>query len=360
MSRFTSVYIKHSKSPLKTYISFLFLLLGVMGIAFYTFLFSPNILVNKENCLIIIPKGSTLHQLVAQLKQKKSIKYSFSFIGTAYLLRYRTQNGAGQYRLMRNMSNWKAISLLRSRAQYPIRLTFSSAADKQSLVEQLTKETGVEKENLWTLLHDLKLLASYGFSPENVLTMFIPDSYEVYWTITAEQLLTKMYRAYKKFWNSQRLNKAAKIGLTPIEISVLASIVQAETNDLHEAAMIAGVYLNRLKQHMRIESCPALLFALKKGKNGSDGQPIRRLLQKDTNICSPYNTYRNRGLPPGPIALPTVAMIDAVLNYVQHNYLFFSAKEDFSGLHYFAHTFCEHRKNAHKYRRMLNKQKVMR
>ena len=207
------------------------------------------------------------------------------------------------------------------------------------------------------MLNDSTILSTYGFTPENVLTMFIPNTYEVYWTITAEKLLAKMYVAYQHFWNITRLAQSKKNKLTPIEVSILASIVQSETNHLQDAAMIAGVYMNRLKCNMRIESCPVLLYSF---KHNEDTEIKKRVLWEDTYINSPYNSYRKKGLPPGPITLPSVAMIDAVLNYVKHHYFYFSAKEDFSGLHYFSKTYQEHFKNANKYRKALNAKKVMR
>lgn len=329
----------------------------IIYFAFYTICCSVNILVDEPDRLFIIPRGCTLHQLKNKLKKEGYIKNETTFLLVAYLLRYNPRLAPGQYRLTKNMSNWQAVKMLRGAMQQPVKITFSTQSNKRSLVKQLVKHTGIEQEALRSLLNDAQRLATYGFTPENILTMFIPDTYEVYWTITAEQLLSKMYAAYQHFWNTTRRDKATKIQLSPIAISILASIVQSETNNLQEAAMIAGVYLNRLKRKMPIQSCPTLIHALK-DKNKKTN--FKRVLLHDTYINSPYNSYRNKGLPPGPIALPSVAAIDAVLNYVKHDHLFFSAKEDFSGLHYFTHSFEEHKKNASRYKRVLNKKKVIR
>ncbi len=322
-------------------------------IALYVTLGLPNI--HPPNRLLIIPRGYTRGQLKEQLKNEGCIRNSVTFLWATYLLKYQPQNRPGQYRLMGHMNNWQLVRMLRGGTQHPVTLTFATAANKASLVDQLVSGIGLQKETLWALLHDAKKLSAYGFTPENILTMFIPDSYEVYWTITAEQLLLKMYLAYQRFWNATRLNKAKKIGLSPTDVSILASIVQAETNDQQDAAMIAGVYINRLKRNMLLQSCPMVIYAQSAKQSG-----IRRVLEKDTYIDSPYNSYRKKGLPPGPIGLPTIAMIDAVLNYAPHDYLFFSAKEDFSGLHYFARNYAEHLKNANKYRKALNQLKIMR
>lgn len=322
-------------------------------VTFYLILAWPN--VDETNRSLIIPRGCKRNQLKNKLKNEGYISNGTTFLWTAYLLKYHPKNKPGHYQLVGKMNNWQIVRMLRSGAQHPVRLTFSAATNLAGLVDQLVDPIGVSKEALWKILRDDRQLSCYGFTSENVLTLFIPDTYEVYWTINAEQLLLKMYLAYQNFWNQKRLSKAQEIGLSPIDVSILASIVQAETNDQEEAAIIAGVYLNRLKRNMRLDSDPMLIYALKK-----DQPNIRRVLQKDTYIDSPYNSYRRKGLPPGPIGLSSKAMIDAVLNYIPHNYLFFSAKEDFSGRHYFAQTYKEHLKNARKYTQALDKLKIMR
>ncbi|CCM10581.1 Putative uncharacterized protein [Cardinium endosymbiont cEper1 of Encarsia pergandiella] len=322
-------------------------------IILYAILAFPN--THAPNRLLVIPKGCTRYQLKSKLENEGYIKNGTTFLWATYLLRYYPENRPGQYKIMAHMNNWQMIRMLRGGMQHPVKLTFATAANKASLIDQLVRPIGITKAPLWALLNDAEKLSAYGFTRENVLTMFIPDTYEIYWTITAEQLISKIHLAYQRFWHTIRLNKAKKIGLSPTDVSILASIVQAETNDPQEAAKIAGVYLNRLKRHMPLQSCPMLVYALKEKQCG-----IKRVLQEDTYMDSPYNSYRRKGLPPGPIGLPSVAMIDAVLNYIPHDYLFFSAKEDWSGLHYFACSYTAHLKNAHKYRKALNKLKIMR
>ena len=327
----------------------------VLGLGLYMILGKPNIIIDASYRLLIIPKGCSLKKLATHLQQEGYIKHPITFLWTAYLLRYNPQRTPGQYRLMPHMNNWQIVKMLRGAMQYPVKVTFSSGINKETLVKQLTHRIGLQDKTLLDMLNNPTKVAAYGFSTENILTMFIPDTYEMYWTITAEQLLAKIHLHYQRFWNQTRMKQANKIKLTPISIAILASIVQSETNDLSEAPIIAGVYLNRIKRNMRIESDPVLIYALKdKVLN------IKRVLQQDIYINSPYNSYRNKGLPPGPITLPNIAMIDAVLNYVNHNYLFFSAKENFSGLHYFTSTYTEHLRNANKYRRALNARKMMR
>ncbi|TDG95285.1 endolytic transglycosylase MltG [Cardinium endosymbiont of Culicoides punctatus] len=328
---------------------------SLIGMLLYSVVYAANIVLDKSAHLLIVPRGCTLQQLRDMLKKEKCIKNEYSFLWTASLLNYKPQNTPGMYRLTPNMSNWKMIKMLRGGMQYPTKITFSNATNKEDLARKIVSSIGLEKEALLSLLNDAEYLSTYGFSPENILTMFIPDTYEVYWTISSKQLFLKMHAAYQHFWNTQRLSKTKTMGLSPIDISILASIVQSETNNLQEAAMIAGVYYNRLKRNMRIESCPTLMYILK--QNQIDA---KRVLQKDTWMESPYNCYRKKGLPPGPVGLPSPAMIDAVLHYVAHDYLFFCAKEDFSGLHYFSKNYKEHLSNTKKYKKVLNSNKVMR
>ena len=332
-------------------------IMGFIGcLLWYVLYLQPNVLIEQSNRLLIIHFECTLQKLISILKQEGYITYTLPFRLTAHLLKYKPQKTPGQYLLHSNTANWKTVKMLRNAQQYPIRLTFSMATDKKDLAKQIAKYTSIHTEQFLSLLNNAKKLQPYGFTPENVLTMFIPNTYEVYWTISPEKFFDKMYKAYKKFWNPTRLKKAASINLSPIEISILASIVQAETNNKQEAAMIAGVYINRLKRNMRLQSCPSVTYILKQ----KNIQVKNRILLEDTKVSSPYNTYRIKGLPPGPIALPSVQMIDSVLNYVKHNYLFFSAKEDFSKTHYFSKTYQEHLKHAAKYRTTLNKYKIFR
>lgn len=328
---------------------------GLVGLLLYLIACTTNIVLDKPAHFLIITRGCTLCQLRDTLRKEGYIKNETTFLWTASVLNYRPQDAPGLYRLTPGMNNWKVIKMLRGGRQHPAKVTFSNATSKEDLVEKVVNRIGLEKDTLLSLLNDPEYLAAYGFSPENILTMFIPDTYEVYWSITAKQLLLKMHAAYQRFWNEGRIKQAKKMGLSPIDVSILASIVQSETNNQQEAAIIAGVYYNRLKRNMRIESCPALIYLLKHNQAN-----VKRVLQKDTLIDSPYNCYRKQGLPPGPITLPSPTMIDAVLNYVQHDYLFFCAKEDFSGLHYFSKSYKEHLKNAKKYKKVLNAQKVMR
>jgi UPF0755 protein len=317
----------------------------------YWLLKKPNILLGKETKVLLIKPNISFAVLQKQLYQEGYVADTCSFSLLAKMLKYDRKIFAGAYRLLPNMSNWECISLLKRGKQAPVKLILDHVYTKTDLVRKVAENTNIVSKDLTTLLEDSNFAKQLGFNVENILAMFIPNTYEVYWTITPKQFIYKMHHAYEQFWDTTRRNKAARIGLTPIEVMILASIVQKETNKLAEAPIIAGIYLNRLRKGMCLQACPTLLYAT--------GNPAaRRVLHKYKLIDSPYNTYMYAGLPPGPICIPTIAMIEAVLDAQQHQYLYFSAKEDFSGFHYFAKTFHEHKINGEKFRRKLNKAKI--
>lgn len=313
----------------------------------------PNILVGQGQQSVCIPPGMSFQELQHKLHQEGYLGNGVSFRLLAHLMRYDRQVGPGFYTLRPNMNNWQALSLLRSRAQSPVKITLHNLRTQTDLAKKITKSLWIAAEDFQQLLGDVAFLAPYGFHPDNVLAMFIPNTYEVYWTTTPQALFHRMYVEYTKFWNKERLALARQLRLSPIEVTILASLVQQETNKLSEAPIIAGVYINRLKRGMRLQSCPTLIHVV--------GDPtVTRVLNKHQQIDSPYNTYLYTGLPPGPIAVPSIAMIDAVLHYQKHNYLYFSAKADFSGYHHFSTHFREHNRKGRHYRDALNKAGIYR
>ena len=224
---------------------------------------------------------------------------------------------------------------------------------KEDLVEKITIDTGIDRTAFLNLLNDNEYLKTLGFNKETIMAMFIPNTYEVYWTITPEALFARMKKEFDNFWNSERKAKAEVLGMSPVEVSTLAAIVQDEMSIQTESPKIAGLYLNRIKKRMLLQADPTVKFAL-------GDFSIQRVLTADTRIDSPYNTYKYRGLPPGPINLPTIASLDAVLNYEKHDYIYMCAKEDFSGYHRFAKTLSEHNRNARLFQKALNERKIYR
>jgi UPF0755 protein len=243
--------------------------------------------------------------------------------------------------------------MLRAGKQVPVEVVLQNVRLKRKLASDLSKQIEPDSLSIWRFLNDDIFLSKFGFNTQNILAMFIPNTYEFYWNTSVEDLFEKMHNEYKKFWNETRINKCESIGITPIEASILASITEEETVKNDEKPIIAGLYLNRIKKGMLLQADPTVRFAL-----GNFG--IKRVLDKYKEINSPYNTYKHAGLPPGPICIPSIVTIDAVLNHQQNQYLYMCAKEDFSGYHNFARTLEQHNLNAQRYQKALNKARMFR
>lgn len=316
----------------------------------YQMLYSPNFLINTKDKFIIIDENTDFGSLVNQLEDDTIINDILSFSFLSKLMDYQQNIRVGAYKIKTNMNNYSMISMLRSGNQTPINLTFSYARKIEDLAEKISDKLKMSKDDLLSYIDDN--IDDYdNFNDRNIISIFLPDTYEIYWNISPESLVQKMYSEYKKFWNNERLKKLDLINLNQKEVSVLASIVASETRMIDEADRIAGVYLNRLKKNMLLQADPTLVFA-------ADDFTIRRVLNKHKKIKSPYNTYINKGLPPGPIRLVSKEYIDAVLNYEEHNFIFFCAKDDFSGYHAFATNLSEHNRNARKFQRALDSRKI--
>jgi len=328
----------------------LFLIISVLGISFafyaYQVVYTPNILVDQDDRLLIVNEGYTFADVQRELHDGKYIQDLMSFSFLAKLMNYDDQIKPGRYLLKRNMSNRSAVQLLRSGTQEPVNVTFNNVRLIPELAEKMTRNLGMKPEELEAAIIQFAMSNSYGFKKENVMSMFIPNTYKVYYDITPDALVKRMYQEYEYFWSDERKAKAKKIGLTPMEISVLASIVQAETVDGDEAPTIAGLYLNRLKQSIPLQADPTLKFAV-------GDFTLKRILNVHKEVDSPYNTYLYAGLPPGPINLPEINSLDAVLDYFPSDYLYMCAKEDFSGKHNFTSDYQEHMNNAIRYQRAL-------
>jgi UPF0755 protein len=251
------------------------------------------------------------------------------------------------------MSNNKLVNMLRAGKQVPVKLVFNNIRLKEQFAGKIGKQIEADSIQLLSLLNDQQTAAKYNFTKENFLCMFIPNTYEMYWNTSPERFIEKMNRQYNEFWTNERKLVAEGIGLKPEEVIILAAIVEQETIKDDEKPTVAGVYINRLKKGMPLEADPTLKYAL-------GDFSIQRILNKDKLVNSPYNTYLNTGLPPGPICMPSVSSINAVLNYQHHQYIFFCAKEDRSGYHNFARTLDQHMNNARAYQRALDKINIRR
>jgi UPF0755 protein len=313
---------------------------------FYQIVFTPNVLVEGTDRLFVIKSGMSYKSVLIALDKQRIVNDMVSFGFLARLKDYDRKIQPGRYLLKRNMTSLQAIDALSGGRREAVTITFTHVRLLSDLDERITKNIGVTPEEFEEALDDFIDDNQEGFTSQNILSMFIPNTYQVYFNVVPEELVERMHDEYKRFWTEERLAKAQAAGMTPIEVSILASIVQAETIKQEEAPIVAGLYINRLKKGIPLQADPTLVFA--------DGDfTIKRVLDKHKEIDSPYNTYKNAGLPPGPINMPTIANIDAVLNYNQNNFLYMCAREDFSGFHNFATNLRAHNANAAKYQRAL-------
>ncbi len=313
---------------------------------------SPNLNVKGEETFVLyIPEGASYNQVLDSLRAHKMIHDEIAFGFMTRHKSYRENVKPGRYEIAPNSSNNTVVSKLLSGRQDPVKLTFNNVRTKEDLARKIGNRLAFDPQILVEKLNDDTVVQQLGFNKETVMNMFLPDTYFIYWTVSPDDFLERMKTEYTKFWNSERLEKAADIHLTPDEIGTLASIVQSETNKKDEMPVVAGVYINRLSIGMPLQADPTVKFAV-------GDFTLKRILHKHLAVDSPYNTYKNKGLPPGPIALPERVALDAVLNYERHRYTYFSAKEDFSGYHNFAENFTQHLKNAQKYQSALNQRGV--
>jgi UPF0755 protein len=344
------------KRPFRKFILRLLMLLIIAGIGagfwLYTIVYSPNVWTqNKQDVGINLPTGSRFDQLKEILYSKGLIIHRANFEWWAKQRKLPGHIKPGHYVLHAGMNNNDLIEMLRTGKQTPIRVTFNNIANIYQLAGKVGKQIEADSASIVHLLTDSVYLARMGKTTKTVETLFIPNTYEFYWNTDANEFISRMFQESTKFWNSQRKLKAEKIGLSPEKVVVLASIVEKETNKNDEKPKIASVYINRLHKGWRLQADPTIIYAM-------GDKNIKRVLNVYKQIDSPYNTYRHGGLPPGPICIPSIASIDAVLNYDQSHYLFFCAKDDLSGYHAFAKTNRQHQINAKKYQQALNKLKI--
>ena len=305
----------------------------------------------RKTVYVYIDEKKDFGDLCLQLVDSAGCRRIGSFKQLAGMLKYPANMRTGRYAVEPGMNNLALLNNLRRGHQEATRVTFNNIRFKQDLAERLAGQLMIGEDDLLPLLADSVYCASLGFTPETILALFIPNTYEVYWNISAEKLMQRMQREYKNFWSDTRLAKAKAIGMTPVEVAILASIVEEETAATDEYPIVAGLYLNRLQRGIPLQADPTVKFAV-------GDFSLQRILFEHLEIDSPYNTYKHAGLPPGPLRIPTIRGLDAVLNHMNHNYLYMCAKEDFSGRHNFAVTLAEHNRNANRYRAELNRRKI--
>ncbi len=324
---------------------------AVLGLLFsimaYRTFFMSNI--SGEGSYLYIPHNAGYNQLSDSLEKSGAVRSMRCFKRAAGFEGLENVIKPGMYHLRPGMSNHQIIRILKHGWQTPVRITLSgNIRNMEKLASLLSRKIESDSTQILTILKDSSLIDSLGFTPLTFPSLFLLDTYEVYWTITPKELLLRFKREYDKFWNKERLEKAVNIGLTPIEVSTLASIVSEESNLKAEQHVIAGVYINRLRKKMPLQADPTIKFIL-------NDPSVKRILNRHLSINSPYNTYKHAGLPPGPIVIPQKSTIDAVLDYKKHNYIYFCAKPTLDGSHNFAVTLAEHNKNARAYQRAISR-----
>ena len=325
-----------------------FILAGLKAYQLFQYIFDENI---KNSASFIIPRGATFQQVTDSLKKHDVVNNYKAFLWVAKKKEYAENIKAGHYSFTKGMNTNQLVNMLKAGNQTPVKVTFNNIRRMEDLAGSIARYLEPDSTSLLQALTDTTAMHGFGFSQETYPGMFIPNTYEFYWTSTAQDFLERMAMEYRRFWNEKRLTQAQAIGLTPPQIITLASIVQEETVKADEKATVAGLYLNRLKRGMLLQADPTVKFAL-------GDFTVRRMLFKHLEIDSPYNTYKYPGLPPGPITFAEISSIDAVLQPENHNYLYMCAREDFSGYHNFATNLAEHNRNARRYQEALNRAKI--
>jgi UPF0755 protein len=338
------------KTKILSFFLILFIIISCsLGYLFY-FYKNVNIKENKKY-YFYVHTGAKYQNVLDSLQAKHLLKDIYSFRLLAKLKKYDKNIKPGRYLLKSNMTNNQLINMLRSGKQEYVKVILYNIRKKEDLVSKVVRYIEADSTELLSLLSNKQYLQKFNFTPDNVMALFIPNTYFMYWNTSAQQFINKMALEYKLFWNKERLKKANDLALTPIEVSIIASIVQSETLKPDEMTNIAGVYINRLRKNMLLQADPTVVFAIGNFK-------INRVLKHQLSVDSPYNTYKYKGLPPGPITLSSTETIDKVLEYQHHDYLYFCAKPDFSGYHNFAKTEAEHLLNAKKFQKALDEKNI--
>ena len=304
-----------------------------------------------EPTFIYIDEDDTVDSVYVKLEKDLQASSLIGFRMLAYGGGYASRIRPGAYKLKSSDSTWSIFRRLQTGRQTPIRLTVPSVRTMGQFVKVVSRKLMMDSVSLENIVADSTFISSLGYDSYTLPALFVPNTYEVYWTVSPRDFLIRMDKEHHRFWNQNRLDKSNEIGFTPVEVCTIASIVEEETANKAEKPVVAGLYINRLHAGMPLQADPTVKFALQEFG-------LRRILHKHLVADSPYNTYKHAGLPPGPIRIPSVDGIDAVLNYAHHDYLYMCAKEDFSGTHNFSSNWKEHLNNARKYQKALNERNI--
>jgi len=333
-------------------------LVAMAAFAYYVYsnIFTPNTAFNNTEAHVYIPTGASFDQVLEEVSPL--LDNVDSFITVAEKKQYTSNIKAGHFIIKKGMNNNEIIDNIRS-GNTPINIKFNNQERLENLAGHLAQQMEQDSLAFITAFKNPTFLEINGFNEDTALSMYIPNTYETYWNTSAEDFRNKMLTAYKRFWNTKRMASATQLKMTPTQIIALAAIVQKETAKIDERPKVAGLYLNRLKRGMLLQADPTVIYAKKKKENNFD-QVIKRVLYKDLENTSKYNTYKYAGVPPGPITMPDVSSIDAVLNAADHNYLYMVADVTNFGYHKFAKTLAQHNRNKVAYVNWINNNGVNR
>jgi UPF0755 protein len=318
-------------------------------------IFSKNTKFSENELYLYVPTGASYEDVKEIIAPFVENMNRFEIVASKRS--YSENIKPGRFLFAKGMNSYQLVKALRS--NLPVNLAFNNQERLENLAGRVGSQIEADSLSLLTSFKDSIFLKENGFTDENVLAMFIPNTYEIYWNTSAVKFRDKMIKEYRNFWNKERTEKAVRQGLSPIEATILASIVHKESVKKDERPRIAGVYLNRMRQGMPLQADPTVIYAIKK-KSNDFNQVIKRVFYNDLTMTSPYNTYVNIGLPPGPIAMPDITALEAVLNPEKNNFIYFCASIEHFGYHEFAATLAEHSVNAKKYSDWINSQGVKR
>ena len=305
----------------------------------------------ENNTFIYIDNDDNIDSVYYKLEKELQASSTTGFRLLASYSHYADHIHTGAYRFGPQERTWHIFKRLQAGVQTPVKLTIPSVRTIGKLCKTVSRQIMADSADIARLLNDSTYCATLGYNAYTLPALFIPNTYEVYWNMDANGFITRMQKEHKRFWNEKRMNQAKAIGLTPTEVSTLASIVEEETANNAEKPVVAGLYINRLHRNMLLQADPTVKFGLQ-------AFDLRRILNKHLESDSPYNTYKHAGLPPGPIRIPSIQGLESVLNYTHHDYLYMCAKEDFSGTHNFARTLNQHLANARRYQQALNQKNI--
>ena len=341
-----------SKKIIYAVLAVIIVICAIVGYNFYNKIFGKSITKNTE---LYVKSSDSLNDIKDYIADYS--KHLNTFLLVADQKKF-SKPKPGRYLLKEGMSNNDIVNLLRSGNQTPIKVSFNNQDTLEKLAGRIAQQLETDSISLLNSFKSKEFLSNNNLTEKSVLQIFIPNSYQFYWTASAENFRNKILKEYNRFWNQSRLKKAKALNLSKNEVITLASIVQKETAKKIERPIVAGLYLNRLKKGWPLQADPTIIYCVKQNK-GQD-YVVKRVLTADLEIKSPYNTYKNRGLPPTLIAMPDISAIEGVLNAQKHNYFYMCANVDKLGYHSFAKTLSQHNRNADKYHKWMDKQRVNR